>query len=128
MHPEDHRVTKKDWGMIMVCDGRKVAFRNRGAAWVFSLVWLVLFCFTRTGEYPTPAGYNDRDYQKLATFLELPNGEGKNGHKLNADYDPADPTTWTGVYWDSGETKRVARISWYSKDLTGSLDLSCSGF
>lgn len=81
----------------------------------------------RIGEYPTPAGYNDHDYQKLATFLELPNGEGKNGHKLNADYDPADPTTWTGVYWDSGETKRVARISWYSKDLTGSLDLSdCS--
>ena len=30
--------------------------------------------------YPTPEGYNDNDYQKLVTFLELENEDGvKNG-------------------------------------------------
>ena len=38
-------------------------------------------------------GYNDHDYRKLVTFLELPNGTGKNGHQINPDYKPEDPTT-----------------------------------
>ena len=44
--------------------------------------------------YPTPDGYNDNDYQKLVTFLELVDENGvKNGEKLSGSYDPQDPAT-----------------------------------
>ena len=74
--------------------------------------------------YDTPAGYDSNDYQKLVTFLELPNGAGKNGNIISATYNPEDPTTWSGVTWNTGTPKRVTQISWYSKGLVGSLDLS----
>ena len=77
----------------------------------------------RTYAYDTPEGYSDHDYQKLVAFLELPNGTGKNGDKMSANYDPQDPTTWAGVSWDSGDSKRVDRIVWDSKGLVGDLNV-----
>ena len=77
----------------------------------------------RTYAYDTPEGYSDHDYQKLVVFLELPNGTGKNGDKISANYDPQDPITWAGVSWDSGDSKRVDRIVWDSKGLVGDLNV-----
>src|SRR5690606_38530105 len=60
--------------------------------------------------------------QKLLAFLELPNGTGKNGHQINAGYNPADPATWEGVTWSS--VGKVTRIDWPGKELVGDLDLN----
>lgn len=70
--------------------------------------------------------YHDTDYGKLVAFLELPNGSVKNGNMINpTGYNPADPNTWTGVNWSpSANGKRVASISWESKNFVGELDLS----
>lgn len=46
-------------------------------------------------KYPTPEGYSDNDYQKLAAFLEIADEDGvRNGEKIDPDYDPLDPETW----------------------------------
>lgn len=74
-----------------------------------------------TTNYETPSGYNENDYRKLVAFLEQGDGM-TNGERLNADYDPTDPDTWTGVEWRDG---RVARINANLRGLTGELDLSC---
>ncbi len=88
-----------------------------------------------------PAGYNQHDYNKIATFLELRDENGvRNGEKCGTNYDPNDPTTWgkEGYYespddyiepttftWSetTGE-KRIMEITCYADDLVGSLDLS----
>ena len=46
-----------------------------------ALMLVVMLPLTASAEtYPTPEGYNDNDYQKLVTFLEIENGDGvKNG-------------------------------------------------
>lgn len=68
--------------------------------------------------------YNDNDFYKLQTFLNLPSAEaGKtNGQQLNALYDANDPTSWTGVTWENG---RATIINWSDKTfLDGDLDVS----
>ncbi len=75
-----------------------------------------------TARFDTPEGYNDNDYQKLVAFLELEDENGvKNGEKISANYDPADPVTWYGVEWDQG---RVFRFYCEDSFLIGDLDLS----
>lgn len=72
-------------------------------------------------------GYHDVDFQKLQAFLNQPSAvPGKtNGEVLNSSYDPDKPSTWSDVFWSSGEPpQRVTRISWYRNDITGTLDLS----
>ena len=69
--------------------------------------------------------YSDNDYNKLVAFLEYDGGSGKNGEILNPGvYDSADPTTWTGVTWDTQATKRVTGISWVNTGIAGALDVS----
>ena len=72
--------------------------------------------------YPTPDGYNDNDYQKLVTFLELVDENGvKNGEKLSESYDPQDPTTWKGTTWENG---RINKIYFNYEKCVGKLDVS----
>ena len=89
------------------------------------------------------ASYSDSDYSQskslivsydatshddscVRAFLEQKDSKGvKNGAKLNSSYNANDPSTWTGVTRSpvNGEV-RVTNISWMSKDLVGTLDLS----
>ncbi|MBR4636034.1 MAG: hypothetical protein IKO51_06670 [Clostridia bacterium] len=49
-------------------------------------------------EWTVPEGYNEHDYNAIASFLEQTDGDGvKNGYKLNSDYDVNDPNTWIGT-------------------------------
>lgn len=76
-------------------------------------------------KYPTPDGFNDNDYQKLVAFLETANSDGvKNGFKLNPDYDPEDPSTWTGILWTGDTDDRIGWLFLHGYGLVGSLDLS----
>jgi hypothetical protein len=88
-------------------------------------------------------GYDDNDFSKLQTFLNLPSiipGQ-SNGQCLNPAYDPMDTATWTGVVWTDDVSKLVISIgedySWQYKSFAGALDLSgftalryvnCAGF
>ena len=77
---------------------------------------------TPTPEQPTPDGYNDNDYQKLVTFLELVDENGvKNGEKLSENYDPQDPATWKGTTWENG---RIKKIYFSYEKCVGKLDVS----
>ena len=74
--------------------------------------------------YPTPDGYNDNDYQKLVTFLELVDENGvKNGEKLSESYDTQDPATWKGTTWVSGRIKGIY-FTRYASKCVGKLDVS----
>ena len=76
-----------------------------------------IFAVGTQDAHPTPEGYNDHDYQKLVTFLETVDGNGMtNGEKINRDYDPDDPATWSrvemdgtlvGPTWTEGEDKKL---------------------
>ena len=77
-------------------------------------------------KYETPEGYNDNDYQKMVTFLEIEDENGiKNGEKLygpfDEDFDPNDPENWDGVGWLDG---RIIWIDFCGKGLVGALDVS----
>ncbi|MCR5808607.1 MAG: PT domain-containing protein [Clostridiales bacterium] len=75
---------------------------------------------------PAPASSPDREEAaKLISFFELADEDGvKNGEKLFARYDPADPDTWVignnerSVSWN--EEGKITRISF--DDLYGDLD------
>lgn len=74
-----------------------------------------------------PAGYNANDYEKCVSFLEETDEHGvKNGQKLNGNYDPNAPATWTGIQWDSwNDEMRLVDISlWNFSGLVGTLDVS----
>ena len=74
--------------------------------------------------YPTPDGYNENDYQKLVTFLELVDENGaRNGEKLSESYDPLDPATWKGTTWVSGRIKGIY-FTRYASKCVGKLDVS----
>ena len=74
--------------------------------------------------YPTPDGYNENDYQKLVTFLELVDENGaRNGEKLSESYDPQDPATWKGTTWVSGRIKGIY-FTRYASKCVGKLDVS----
>ena len=46
--------------------------------------------------FETPEGYNDIDYQNFVAFLEQTDENGvKNGERMNENYDPNDPATFT---------------------------------
>lgn len=81
-----------------------------------------------TVEGPTSEEYSSNDYQKLVSFLGIEDHTGeKNGEKLNVNYDPNEPTTWTGIEWNDDSPKRVKEIEIYFGSLIGSLDVSdCS--
>lgn len=72
-------------------------------------------------------GYYDYEVDKLRTFLEQPSvnvGE-KNGEKISTSYASDNPGTWDGIVWGTTNPKRVNEINnWYSKSLSGNLDLS----
>ena len=76
--------------------------------------------------YPTPDGYNDNDYQKLVTFLELVDENGvKNGEKLSESYDPQDPATWKGTEWVYGRINEIYFERYaYNEKCVGKLDVS----
>ena len=80
--------------------------------------------------YPTPAGYNDNDYQKMVAFLELEDDNGvKNGEKISDNYNPVNPGTWytedeKGIFWTESSEKRVEYIEIYDFELIGYLNLS----
>ncbi|MBR5948962.1 MAG: hypothetical protein IKZ82_10030 [Clostridia bacterium] len=83
----------------------------------------------------TADAYDENDYQKLASFLELADASGvKNGEKLSESYDVLDPGTW-GVKadgeprfrWTEADGKlRIESIdaAYIPGGLRGALDLS----
>ena len=110
-----------------------------------ALVLAVMLPLTASAEtYPTPEGYNDNDYQKLVTFLEIENEDGvKNGVlAFGEGYAPDDPETWkTASYYDYieepvysqekgvswtviGGEQRVSLVYIGSTAVTGALDIS----
>lgn len=71
-----------------------------------------------------PPGYDAHDYQTIRGFLELSVDGVKNGEKINPEYSPDDPETWTGVTWDGVSSRRVKEIAWTEKGLAGIMNLS----
>lgn len=98
---------------------------GRQVCWLAALLvvanCLVLQC---TCVAAIPADYHEKDAKKLIEFLNERNGSTTNGRVFNPAYDEDDPTTWTGVVWDSQSPKRVREIQWSNKGLVGSLDVS----
>ncbi len=91
--------------------------------------FVVLSCviLPAKGSAEVPEGYDPHDYQKLVSFLELPNGDGKNGDKISENYenyDPLDPSTWRWVGWTDTLPKKVKWIQWNEMGLVGNLDVS----
>ena len=92
-------------------------------------------------ELKTPEGYNENDYVKMVSFLEITDDNGvKNGEKLSVSFDPDDPDTW-GKYteWDEtgepiefpiflwteiGGEMRIVKIECNGYDLFGEFDFS----
>ncbi|MBO4383893.1 MAG: leucine-rich repeat domain-containing protein [Clostridia bacterium] len=72
-----------------------------------------------------PSGYNTADYDKMSAFLEIADDSGvKNGKKLSDNYKKNDPTTWTGIEFTDGQTKRIKSFTAIEIPLVGELDLS----
>ena len=80
-----------------------------------------------------PEGYNEHDYSKCVSFLEIEDEDGvKNGTKLNPDYDPDDPGTWLaetewgeeiGFFFDEIEGEfRLTQVRCYDLGLVGTID------
>lgn len=62
------------------------------------------------------------EQKKLQTFLELTDTEGvKNGVKLNPNYDPNDPATWSGIEFSNG---KLVYLNLNKAACVGALDLS----
>ncbi|MDR2558288.1 MAG: hypothetical protein LBC86_01900 [Oscillospiraceae bacterium] len=72
--------------------------------------------------FPTPAGFNDNDYQKLVAFALQYDNLDKLGWDLES------PESLYGVTWNNETEKRVTKIELYGSELEvsleGSLDLS----
>ncbi|MEL7569421.1 MAG: InlB B-repeat-containing protein, partial [Eubacteriaceae bacterium] len=87
--------------------------------YILTMMPLSIFAYESGG-----VTYNDNDFNKLQTFLNLPSTEsGKtNGQIINTSYNSNDPTTWTGVTWVGG---RATIINWSGKTfLNGDIDVS----
>ncbi len=74
--------------------------------------------------------YHEDDYTALKNFLEQDSAvQGKkNGDMINeTGYDPMDPSTWTGVVWNTETPKKVVSIGklgeWSFRSLAGDLKL-----
>ena len=98
---------------------------SRPPLWLMT-AFVVLSCviLPAKGSAEAPEGYDPHDYQKLVSFLELPNGDGKNGNKISASYSPLDTSTWTWVGWTYTLPKKVSWIQWNVMGLVGSLDVA----
>lgn len=72
-----------------------------------------------------PSGYDAHDYGKLLEFFERESRlGGTNGEVMNPDYDPDDPSTWTGIGWTDGGTKKLRSFSICKYGFAGALDLT----
>lgn len=74
-----------------------------------------------------PSGYSADDWNALKRFLETSDSQGvKNGAKVDAQYGAGFLDEVSGVVWKADATgvKRAAAISWPSRGLVGSLDLT----
>lgn len=117
---------------------------------IFAVVTAILLVFTLTApaastagraraltasEWIVPEGYNEHDYNAVASFLEQTDAEGvKNGFKLNPNYDPNDPNTWfndahgsneCGVFFgDYDGEQRLWMIALRQFGFCGNIDLS----
>jgi hypothetical protein len=78
--------------------------------------------------WTVPSGYNEHDYNALASFLEQADANGvKNGQKLSSNYNVNDPTTWGSAHFTFvtvSSKKRIEQIYTIYFDLVGTLDLS----
>lgn len=79
--------------------------------------------------WTVPDGYDEYDYNAIASFLEQEDENGvKNGVKIDPNYNPNDPMTWGGEYdisWTEVEgTLHLRYVDWEYLDLCGALDLS----
>ena len=99
-------------------------------------------CFTENGEFSyAPEGYNAHDYNAVVNFFEQTDENGiKNGFKVNANYNPFDPSTFATaqnihiLYWKNvnGEYRLGNMITFNAPiaqtyafpRMVGSLDLS----
>ena len=112
---------------------------------IFAVVTAILLVFTLTApaasmagraraltasEWIVPEGYNEHDYNAVASFLEQTDAEGvKNGFKLNPNYDPNDPETWKGndaaVEWKECDGSQMLYVVFIEElGICGSIDLS----
>ncbi|MBQ2110785.1 MAG: hypothetical protein II191_03475 [Clostridia bacterium] len=67
-------------------------------------------------DWTVPEGYNEHDYNAIASFLEQTNSSGiKNGEIINSDYDVNDPSTWE-CWVDNGENTVHKYVQWDSFD------------
>lgn len=104
---------------ILMCAGLALALFAALLPWRVAAAW----------------SYNAGDVEKLRTFLEQTDADGvKNGTKLNSDYTPDDPSTWTGeheqyypysfgVTWNESG-RAVAFNADYRQSMSGVLDFS----
>lgn len=77
--------------------------------------------------HPTPEGYDDHDYQKMAAFLLTEDEEGvSNVEKLRwlyryeeIEFDLSDPSTWGRIYYENEEENFVsfAGIIWTNEEV-----------
>lgn len=73
-----------------------------------------------TAALKTPEGYNAHDFAAVSAFLEQTDPDGiRNGTKLNADYDPLDPTTW------GEDAQGEPRFRWAGEDELRLEEVSC---
>lgn len=103
---------------ILMCAGLALALFAALLPWRISGAW----------------SYDAGDVEKLRTFLEQTDADGvKNGTKLNPDYTPDDPSTWTGeheqgnpyslgVTWN--ESGRAVAFNVEYGSMSGALDFS----
>ncbi|MBO4848306.1 MAG: hypothetical protein J5586_04050 [Clostridia bacterium] len=114
---------------------------------VFAAVCMPVSAVTTVKEeHPTPAGFDENDYQKVLAFMETEDSGGvKNGEKIvanfNGYYDPAYPDGWSYYYYDHENSilytygafftdtvpRRLSALCLYNMGLVGELDVSdCS--
>lgn len=102
---------------------------------LLTLLMLASLLPTAFADWVVPEGYDEYEYDKLASFLETMDADHvKNGTKLEEEdeenetvYDVNDPSTWADgwVFMPFGDTPyHVMFISWSGKDLVGTLDVS----
>lgn len=84
-------------------------------------------------------GFSEEDVAKLRDFFEQRDEDGvSNGAKLNPDYSPNDPSTWSAISYDDeedpvrmgvtwmgyGDTRYACELNVSGMDMVGTLDLS----
>ncbi|MBR0156645.1 MAG: hypothetical protein IJM20_03885 [Clostridia bacterium] len=78
--------------------------------------------------WTVPSGYNEHDYNALASFLEQTDASGvKNGEKLSSTYNVNDPSTWGSAHFTFttvSNKKRIEQVYMIYLNLVGTLDLS----